>query len=103
MLSETLKKIYRRDLEKLSHEISLYKNEKNIWRVDKQITNSAGNLCLHLVGNMNTYIGAVLGRSGYIRNRDLEFSQKDIPIYELIKKVDDTISVVEKVMYQVND
>jgi hypothetical protein len=103
MLSETLKKIYRRDLEKLSHEISLYKNEKNIWRVDKQITNSAGNLCLHLVGNMNTYIGAVLGRSGYIRNRDLEFSQKDIPQYELITKVDDTITVIEKSMDLVND
>jgi hypothetical protein len=58
----------------------------------KGITNSAGNLCLHLVGNLNTYIGNV-GNSNYVRNR--EFSLKDIPRSELIHQIEQTILVVE--------
>lgn len=96
MLIQTLKKIFRRDLEKLRQEISLYKNENKIWVIDKSIANSAGNLCLHLVGNLNAYIGAEIGKTGYIRNRDLEFSLKDIPQQELVRKVEDTIIVVDK-------
>jgi hypothetical protein len=59
----------------------------------KGITNSAGNLCLHLVGNLNTYIGNTYGNSNYVRNRELEFS-KDIPS-ELIHQIEQTILVVE--------
>ena len=95
MLPEILKKLFTRDLIKLRKEISLYKNENAIWLTDKEIANSAGNLCLHLAGNLNTYIGAALGNTGYIRNRDLEFSLKNIPKNELLKKIDDTITVIE--------
>ena len=98
MILETLRTLFRRDLEKLKKEISLYTNENKIWYTEKAISNSAGNLCLHLVGNLNTYIGAELGNSGYIRNRDLEFSLKDIPQQELIKKVENTITVVESTL-----
>ncbi|MBK9734757.1 MAG: DUF1572 family protein [Saprospiraceae bacterium] len=59
------------------------------------IANSAGNLCLHLVGNLNTYIGAEIGKTGYIRHRDLEFSLKNVPREELISKVEETIRVVD--------
>src|SRR6185503_13244686 len=98
MILETLRTLFRRDLEKLKKEISLYTNENKIWYTEKRISNSAGNLCLHLVGNLNTYIGAELGNSGYIRNRDLEFSLKDIPQQELIEKVENTIRVVESTL-----
>jgi hypothetical protein len=59
----------------------------------KGITNSAGNLCLHLVGNLNTYIGNTYGNSNYVRNRELEFSLKDIPRSELIHQIEQTILV----------
>ena len=95
MLIQTLKTIFNRDLEKLKQEIMLYQNENNIWIIDRNIANSAGNLCLHLVGNLNTYIGAEIGKSGYIRNRELEFSMKNVPRHELIKKIEDTVKVVE--------
>jgi hypothetical protein len=95
MLIETLKKLLNRDLEKLKQEISLYKDESKIWVTEKNIANSAGNLCLHLVGNLNTYIGAEIGKTGYIRNRDLEFSMKGVPQKELIQKIEDTIKVVD--------
>ena len=100
MLLETLIKLFKRDLNKLKGEIGLYKDETNLWLVHKDITNSAGNLCLHLVGNLNAFIGAELGHTGYIRQRNLEFSLKDIPRAELLKKVDDTINMVENVLKQ---
>ena len=98
MLTQTLKTLFRRELEKLKQEIELYKEESKLWIIEKGIANSAGNLCLHLVGNLNTYIGKELGGTGYIRNRELEFSQKDVSRDELVKKIDETIGVVEKVL-----
>ena len=93
---EILKSLFARDLNKLKEEISLYKNEAAIWKTEGAISNAAGNLCLHLVGNLNTYIGAVYAHTGYVRNRPLEFSSKNISRDELIQKIDATIQVVEQ-------
>ena len=98
MLIHTLKILFNRDLDKLKFEIESYENENSIWIIDKNISNSAGNLCLHLMGNLNTYIGAEIGKTGYIRNRPLEFSLKDIPRSELIQKIEDTIIVVNNAL-----
>jgi hypothetical protein len=83
---EILKILFIRDLERLKREVELYTNESNLWKVDKDIANSAGNLCLHLVGNLNTYVGKEIGKTDCIRNRELEFSSTNIPKVELIKK-----------------
>lgn len=98
MLIETLKSLFNRDLNKLKTEIESYQTENQLWEIDKNISNSAGNLCLHLIGNINTYIGAELGKTGYIRDRPLEFSLKDIPKSELISKIDATILVVNNAL-----
>jgi uncharacterized damage-inducible protein DinB len=95
MLIPVLKRSFRKDLEQLRKEIESYKSEEKIWVIDKSIANSAGNLCLHLIGNLNTYIGGEFGKTGYIRNRDLEFSQKNVSRAELLKRVNDTMDVVE--------
>lgn len=96
MLIETVKTLFNRDLNKLIQEIESYHDEKVIWIIDKGIANSAGNLCLHLVGNLNHFIGTVIGKTGYVRQRDLEFSLKDIPVVELVTKIDDTISMINE-------
>ena len=103
MVIETLQKLFKRDLEKLKQEIISYKNEQNLWKIEKGIANSTGNLCLHLVGNLNAYIGAVFGKTGYVRKRDLEFSQKNISKDELVKKIEDTIKVVADGLDQLNE
>lgn len=103
MLIETLKKLFDRDLNRLKQEISAYQNEQVIWQVERNIANSAGNLCLHLVGNLNTYIGAEIGKTGYVRYRELEFSLKDIPKSELIDKVEQTSRVVEDALNRLNE
>ena len=94
MNGQIIAQLLHRDLEKLKKELLQYCDEAMIWKTVTGISNAAGNLCLHLVGNLNTYIGAELGKTGYIRNRELEFSQKDIPRDELIRKTDETIQVV---------
>jgi len=98
MILETLKTLFNRDLNKLKSEIESYQNESSIWTIDKNISNSAGNLCLHLIGNLNAFIGTEIGKTGYVRNRPLEFSLKDIPKAELIQKIEDTISVVNNAL-----
>jgi len=103
MITESIKSLYERDLNQLKVEIELYQNEESIWKTDRNISNSSGNLCLHLVGNLSHYIGAILGDSGYIRDRDLEFSQKDIPRTELLRKVEDTIQIIIKTLDQLNE
>ncbi|KGL61712.1 DUF1572 family protein [Polaribacter sp. Hel1_85] len=95
MIIDTLKTLFKRDLEKLKTEIELYKNEKNIWLIDKSISNSAGNLCLHIIGNLNAYIGVGLAKTSYIRRRDLEFSLKHIPRTKILSQITDTIQIVE--------
>lgn len=98
MLIETLKSLFNRDLNQLKVEIDSYQNESQLWVIDKNILNSGGNLCLHLIGNINTYIGNELGKTGYVRDRPLEFSLKDIPKSELITKIEDTIIVVNNTL-----
>ena len=102
MLVETLMTLFKRDLNQLVVEIESYKDEKNIWLVHKDVSNSAGNLCLHLVGNLNTFIGSVIGNTGYIRQRELEFSLKDVPRIELIRQVKDVLVVVENALNQLS-
>lgn len=103
MVLEELKKVFVKDLLKLKEEILLYKNEATIWQAKQGITNSAGNLCLHLVGNLNHFIGNTLGNTGYVRNREQEFSLKGIPQQQLIKMVEDTIVMIEKVLPNIKD
>jgi hypothetical protein len=103
MLTESLKTLFNRDLNQLKIEIESYQNESNIWTIQKGIANSAGNLCLHLIGNLNTYIGAEFGKTGYIRNRPLEFSLKDIPRAELLSKIQETIVVVDNALNTITE
>lgn len=94
MIIEALKLLFTRDLTRLYTEIKLYKNEAVIWETEKHISNSAGNLCLHLVGNLNTYIGKEIGNTGYVRNREEEFALKNVPKEQLLSMVESTKEII---------
>lgn len=94
MILETLKTLFDRDLAQLRREIEAYQDESNLWKTRHGISNSAGNLCLHLVGNLNAYVGSVLGKTGYIRDRDSEFSRKDVPRENLLEMIDQTRAMI---------
>ena len=85
---------YQTDLDKLIEEINLFKTEDSIWQTKEGITNSAGNLTLHLLGNLNHFIGKILGNTDFVRKRDEEFSLKNVPKEKLIsdlKELKETI------------
>ncbi|WP_028525252.1 DUF1572 family protein [Runella limosa] len=103
MLSTTLTTLFERDLRRLKAELLAYKNEENIWKVAGQISNSAGNLALHLIGNLNTYIGAEIGETGYVRNRPLEFSAKNVARETIINDIDATIEVIRTSLATLTD
>ncbi len=93
MLKE-LNEMYVRYLKMAIDDIAAYTNEQDIWKVAPGINNSAGNLALHLAGNLRLFVGAILGDTPYERNRDAEFSLKDIPQKELLALLSLTSNVV---------
>jgi uncharacterized damage-inducible protein DinB len=100
---EILNKLFQGDLDKLKTEITSYKDEQNIWKISGEILNSAGNLCLHLCGNLQHFVGAVLGNSGYVRKRDEEFSKKNVPIRELVTEIELTIEILKKTFAEMKE
>ena len=89
--------LFERDLDRLKKEIELYSDEKIFWKTEKGIANTAGNLSLHLIGNLSHFIGATLGKNDYVRDREKEFSDKNIAKSEILLKlavVRDTVSDV---------
>jgi hypothetical protein len=93
-----LAKIFDRDLNKLKEEINLYRDEDRIWLTPAGISNCTGNLCLHLIGNLNHFIGATLGHTGYVRHRDDEFALKNILRQDILLNLDNTILIVAETL-----
>ena len=94
MLSQSYLELFKRDIPRIKKEIEAFSQEQLIWKVADGTSNSAGNLALHLSGNLQHFIGAVLGDSGYIRDREFEFSGR-VSRQELLAELDATlISVI---------
>lgn len=102
MLSNTLIQLYERDLEKLKTEIGLYPNESDLWKTSGEITNSAGNLTLHLIGNLKHFFGAVLGDTGFVRERDKEFSDGGVSRAEMLAEIDAAKAHVVETLRKLN-
>ncbi|WP_337040549.1 DinB family protein [Emticicia sp. 17c] len=98
MIVQSLIKLFDRDLSRLKTEIEAYKDEALLWVIRNEISNSAGNLCLHLIGNLNHYIGAQLGNNGYVRDRPLEFSDKNVSRTELVNKIEATRQMLKEIL-----
>lgn len=103
MIKETLSRIYEMDLQKVIQEIKLYENEADLWKLPDGITNSGGNLALHLIGNIKHFFGAVLGETGYKRERDLEFSNKNVSRAEIINGLNEAIKVLKTTLNDMTD
>jgi hypothetical protein len=98
MLHQILAGFYERDLRSVIQELQLFKDEKNLWKTTGTIRNSSGNLALHLIGGLNYLIGTQLAHTGYKRNRDMEFIQKDVPREELVKQLEAVIQLITQTL-----
>lgn len=94
MLTKELEKLFIRDLEKLQEELSQYSNEESLWKVVEGISNSGGNLIMHLCGNLQHFIGAILNETDYQRQRNFEFNGR-LSLDQLREEVSTTIEVVK--------
>lgn len=93
-----LAKIFSRDLDKLKAELEAFKEEGHLWQTTGTIQNTAGNLSLHLVGNLKTYIGKNIGGLPYTRDREAEFNAKDVSRQELLRLVEETKQAVAEAL-----
>lgn len=95
MSAETIRSILLRDLRALSREVDAYPNDDLLWRIAPGVSNSGGTLVLHLAGNLEHFIGAVLGGTGYVRDRDAEFALRDLTRAELHRRIDSAAEAVD--------
>ena len=95
--------IIERDLSKVIVELNAFQQQDNMWKLHGKINNSAGNLALHISGAVNHFIGAVLGQNGYKRNREKEFSDKNIPRDEVISKIYEAIATIKSVLPSIEE
>lgn len=102
MITRHLIPLFQKDLDKLKEEINLYPKDENLWQIKEGISNSGGNLCMHITGNLQHYIGAVLGNSDYVRNRDAEFRLKNVPRDKLLEDIAITREVVTDTLEQLS-
>ncbi len=103
MTTEWIAGILTRDLATLKRELDAYPDDAGPWRAVPGVTNTAGTLALHLAGNLRHFVGAQLGGSGYVRDRDAEFGRRDVPRAELGAIVDAAIAEVGKALDRVTD
>ncbi len=103
MTNEWISRLITRELATFSRELELFPDEALIWATAPGIANSAGTLTLHVCGNLQHFVGAVLGNSGYVRDRPLEFSARDLPRAVLLENLAKTSAVVRTVLAELTD
>jgi Protein of unknown function (DUF1572) len=96
MLNNILADLYERDLRKLIEEVNLFNNEEDPWKTQGSVKNSCGNLVLHIIGGLNHFVGATLAHTGYVRDRDLEFTMKGVERKELVAQLEALIPLINE-------
>ncbi len=93
-----LANFYERDIRKLIEEVNLFGNEEDLWRTQGSVKNSSGNLVLHIIGGLNHFFGATLAQTGYVRDRDGEFSNKGVDRKDLVAQLEALIPMIDKTL-----
>jgi hypothetical protein len=91
--------IMGRDLAALAAQIGKYPDDGSLWDLSGTIANSGGTLALHLVGNLRHFVGAVLGSTGYVREREAEFATRGVSRADVVAQVhacrEEVVAVLE--------
>jgi len=98
MLQDELADLYSRDLTRLLQELRAFPDTASLWKTLPGVTNSAGNLALHLEGNLREYIGRQVGKIDYTRDRPLEFSRRDVEQEEIVRRIEAVKEMVPAVL-----
>ncbi len=102
-LIRSVRQVLLRDLDILQREVQSFPDEAGLWKIGGAISNSAGTLCLHLCGNLQHFVGAVLGGTGFVRNREHEFNARNVSREELIKEIANTRNAVDRTLSSLSE
>lgn len=98
MQIDSLRHVLLRELRALRREIEAYPDDDTPWRQVPGAPNVGGTLALHLAGNLQHYVGARLGGTGYVRDRDAEFSRRDVQRDEILRTIDAAVDAVDRTL-----
>jgi len=102
-LSTEVGRLLLRELAAFGREVEAFPDDAALWKTLPGTTNSAGNLALHVSGNLKHYVGAVLGHSGYVRNREAEFATRGGARGDVSRELREAAEVVARVLPGVSD
>jgi hypothetical protein len=102
MLPSILETLITRELRAVKRELEAYPDDASVWRQIPGMPNTGGTLALHVAGNIQHFFGAILGRVGYVRNREAEFARRDVPRRELLEGIDAAIASVQRTLRTVS-
>lgn len=97
-MRKALEHILVRDIRGLMTELEAYPADAAVWQTVPGVTNSGGTLALHVAGNIQYFIGAVLNSSGFVRDRDAEFASRGLPRTKLLMELDAAIMAVQQTL-----
>jgi hypothetical protein len=98
MNTKELNLLFQRDLSKLIEELNAYSDERNLWRFEQGINNSAGNLTLHLIGNVKQFFGLDLCGISFERDRESEFVPSKLLRADLLQELEDLKKLLEQAL-----
>jgi hypothetical protein len=99
-MSDDIRKLIVRELGAFAREVEMFPDDESLFRTVPGVTNSAGNLALHVCGNLKHFVGAVLGGTGYVRHREREFAARSGRRAEIAAELAETAQVVAKTLGQ---
>lgn len=103
MTLATLHTLIRREIGALRRELEAYPDDDALWKTVPGMPNAGGTLALHLAGNLQHYFGAVLGKTGYVRDRDAEFARRNVSRAEILREVDAALAAVDRTYFMLKD
>jgi uncharacterized damage-inducible protein DinB len=96
MLRSAVQTILLRELAAVRRSVEAYPDDASVWAERAGLPNTAGTLVLHIAGNLQHFVGAVLGNTGYRRDRDAEFARRGVPRDALLAEIDAASAAVER-------
>ena len=93
-MTDDVSRLLVRELSAFAREVELFPDDESLFRTLPGVTNSAGNLALHVSGNLKHFVGAVLGGTGYVRDRDAEFGARSGRREDVVRELRETATVV---------
>jgi hypothetical protein len=103
MSGAELAALFRRDLTRLVQELRAFPDDGALWTKPPGISNSIGNLVLHLEGNLREYIGRQLGGVPYSRQREREFTETGLTIDNLLARVEPLAILIPETIAGLSD